>query len=332
MPVDRTRGKKKQGSIKRTFVDRIRSGSVTPIISSDAMVDLVLGGRRKLVERYADYLEYPLEDRDNRFKMAKFKSISDELDDWELKSDYLNFVKQHLYELGQDEDLDEDVLEAVADEDDAKNLTVTEFADRLGYPIFATDQNDPLLVLANLRLSIYLTTSPFGFLEVALRKAGTEPQSDFARWHTGLDSVPSVFDEEYEPSPDTPLVYHLFGIDERPDSLILTEDDHLRYLVAVSQGNGIGTDPIPSRIRQSLSDAALILLGFGLPSWSFRILYWGLIEPAPRNSKGIFSLQLEPSEVEKRYLQEYLKREALLDIFWGDIHSYTHELQRMLRG
>ena len=291
------------------------------------------GGHHKLIERYAKHIEYPLDDRDDRFKMAKFRSINDDLDDWELKSDYLNLVKQHLYELGQEQELDEEVLEEAADQDDTNNLTVTEFAEQLGYPTFAAGQEDPLLVLANLRLPVYLTTCVHGFLEAALRnKAGTTPHSDFARWHTGLDGIPTVFDNNYEPSPEEPLVYHLFGFDARPDSLVLTEDDHLRYLVAIAQGNGSGTDPIPGRVRQALSDAALILLGFELPSWSFRVLYWGLIEPAPRSSKGIFSLQLEPSETEKKYLQEYLKREARLDIFWGDMQSYTSELERILRG
>lgn len=327
MAIDRSRNRMQSSPLKQNFIERIRLGNVTPIISGEVMADLVLGGQQKIVADYANYIEYPLDDRTDLLKMTKFKSIHEEWDDWELKSDYLNFIKQYLYERGQDARLPEDVLATVAAE--ADNLTTTTYAARLGYPNFADGQPDPLLILANLPLPIYLTTCHHGFLEAALKWAGKEPQTDFVRWHTGLDGVSSGIAQDYEPSVQKPLVYHLYGLDSRPNSLVLTEDDHLKYLVAVAQGKGLATDPIDGSVRQALTSSALMMLGFGLPGWAFRVLFWGLIEPAPRTSKGIFSLQLEPSEIERKYLQDYLKHEAKFDIFWGDIHAYTSELQRL---
>jgi hypothetical protein len=290
----------------------------------------VLGGHDAVCAGYAGYIEYPLPDSMDLRQMAKFNSITHDLDAWELKSDYLNFVKNHLYALAAEAGVSEERLAEA--EEQVDDLTVTEFAGLLNLPHFGDGQTDPLLILAGLPLPIFLTTSPYGFLARALERAGKSPRSEICRWHPGLDSEPSVFDGNYQPSVHEPLVYHLHGLDTRPDSLVLTEDDYLEFLVGVAQQQGKDTDRIASVIRQAMFDSALVLLGYNLPDWAFRVLFWGLIKPATSENKGIFTLQLEPSEVEKKYLQEYLKREAQFEVFWGDIHAYAQELRRLWRG
>jgi hypothetical protein len=331
MPIIGRNPKLGANPLEQSLVERIRTGKVTPVLNSDVLADLVLGGQAALVEGYARYIEYPLPDRENLLKMAKFKSISSEMDSFTLKVDYLNFVKNHIYGLAQTANVKQTLLDEVAEQ--ADDLAATALAGRLGYPRFDLGEADPLLVLANLPLPIYLTTDYHTFLEEALRRAGKEPLSDFCRWRPGLDTVPSVFDANYEPTKEKPLVYHLHGLDTQYDSLVLTEDDHLAFLVAVSQGQGKDVDPIHSRVRQAMIDSALVLIGFSLTSWAFRTLFWGLIKPAALNDKkGVCCLQLSANEVERKYLQQYLKTEAKFDIFWGDIQQYTQELRRVWKG
>ncbi|MEM7132552.1 MAG: SIR2 family protein [Chloroflexota bacterium] len=330
MPIIKKKNKDGTNPLRQSFVNRIRTGNVVPLISNEVMGDLVFGGYKELVEGYAEYIEYPLQFRDDILRMTRYKGTTDDLDDWDLKEDYLNFLKNHLYYIAEEDGVDEDELEEVAEEVDA--LTLSEFAQRLGYPKLDSP-TDPLLVLASLPLPIYLTTSYHSFLEEALRKAGKEPRSEICRWHPGLGDIESVFDGEYTPSPTEPLVFHLHGLDVRPDSLVLTEDDYLEFLVAIAQGRGEArTDPIPGRVRQALSASAMVLLGFGLPDWGFRVIFWGLIKPTTMTHKGVFSLQLEPSDEEKRYLQQYLKREAEIDIFWGSVNDYAEMLKKAWKG
>ena len=182
------------------------------------------------------------------------------------------------------------------------------------------------MVLAEFPLPIYLTTSYHDFIEVALRRAGKKPRTEICRWHKGLDGIPSVLDGTYEPSKDEPLVYHLHGFDAYPGSMVLTEDDHLDYLVAISQNVGRGTDPIPRRIRQALADSSLLLLGYGLRSWDFRVIFWGLIKPRPLQQTSVY-IQLVPSDTEREYLQKYLG-EFDFRVYWGDIRRYTQELHQ----
>jgi hypothetical protein len=127
-------------------------------------------------------------------------------------------------------------------------------------------------------------------------------------------------------------VFHLFGLDSHPSSLVLTEDDYLQFLVTVSQGEGTDHDSIPDVVRRAISESALVVLGFELASWSFRVLFWGLIKPATlrhKTHRGVACLQVEPSQVEKQYLQAYLKREVDFEIYWGEMDAYVRQLHRM---
>ncbi len=337
MPITRIAGNKTPGPLKQSFIERIKIGKVVPIISNEIATDLVLGGQANLVKGYADYIDYPLENRNDLFQMTKFKRITTAIDDWELKSDYLNFVKNQLYRQAEAQGAPAELLTEA--EEVVDDVSFSEFAARLGYPPFSQGADDPLLILADLPLPIYLTTGYHNFVEEALKKAGKTPRSELCRWHEGLEVIPSVFDspsllepdKAYQPTPAEPLVYHLHGFDERPDSLVLTEDDYLQFLVAISRLKGQPTDPIPRRIRQAISDSALILLGYDLDSWAFRVIFWGLIKSASMTNTGIFTLQLKPSPVEQKFFQDYLKLEARLEVYWGDIYQYTQHLRDSLR-
>jgi len=312
---------------QQTIAERIRTGKVAPIVSNEVGNNLVLGGNDNLVATYAKYTNYPLDDF-NLLRMAQYVSVTDEnaTDPRVVKEDYINFIKNRLFDIAEADGVSADVLAELEEEFD--DVVFSEFSDRLGYPRFSQGPANPFLVLAECPLPIYLTTSYHNFLEVALRRAGKEPRSEICRWHEGLEGIPSVLDEDYQPTKDEPLVYHLFGSDAHPGSLVLTEDDHMEYLVAISQNIGRATDPIPRRVRQAMADSSLVLMGYHLRSWDFRVLFWGLIKPRPIQQTSV-SVQLEPNEIEKHYLQKYLG-EFEFKVFWGDIHQYAQELRQSL--
>jgi hypothetical protein len=291
-----------------------------------------VGDYLRMVEGYAgEVVKYPLPDCNNLERVAKFRQLSASLTDGALKSDYLNWVKNFIYFSAQDRGADKDALaEAEAEMD---NLSVSEFAGRLGYPDFDAGLASAMLVLADIPARTYLTTSPFTFLEEALRRGGKAPRTEICRWRKELDGIDSVIDATYKPSKDEPLVYHLHGVDQYPDSLVLTEDDHLEFLVNICQGQGNNAaDRVPALVRQALFDD-LILLGFSLSSWAFRGLYAGMIKTSGRQEdRGVCALQLAPSEDEKKYLEDYVRREARFDVFWGDLTQYTQNLRAMMGG
>lgn len=316
----------------------IRRGNVLPMISGEVLDDLVLGGHNAIVAAYAQEVGYPLPDTTALHKVAKYQSLTKRWKDQKLKQDYLDQVAGYVLELARGNGTSADEIDEALDQ--AERLTASQFARRLHYPPLRKDPDDPLEILANLGLPIYLTTSPFSFIEMALANGGRYPRSEMCRWHPGLDKAPSVFnnagwsdnepecehnkrDGVYEPCPHKPLVFHLYGIDEHPDSLVLTEDDYLTFLMAVSQGRGKdqGVDPVHDVVKGALQRSALLLVGFSLASWSFRALYWGLMKlmPEAKVYERYCCLQLVPSEKEKQYLDSYLRQDARFDeVYWED--------------
>jgi hypothetical protein len=327
--INQAAERKEAATWQQTIIDRIKAGKAVPIISQVVDYNLILGGHAELVEAYADYVQYPLAEKHNLPHVAQFKGITDEniTDAWALKTDYINFIKNRLFDLAESGGASEEALAEVEEVFD--DVTFSEFSERLGYPRFEDGQTDPFLILAEFPLPIYLTTSCHNFIEVALKRAGKEPRTEICRWHKGLESIPSVFETDYQPTKEAPLVYHLHGFDEYPESLVLTENDYLEFLVATSQEMGRSTDPIPKRVRQAMADSSLILLGYRLQNLDFKVIFWSLIRPRPLQHTSV-SIQLTPDGDERKFLQEFLRREARFEVFWGEIQDYIQELRQAL--
>ncbi len=297
-----------------------------PIVSDEAIFDQVMGGYRGFLDSYARYVKGPESSQGSLVSLAKYykhRPRDKPLTDQALKFDYLNYVKNYLYRQARSAGLDRDALDAAAAEMDS--LPVSEFADRLGYPSFAAGPNDPLLILANLPFKTILTTSPFTFIEGALRKAGKAPRTEVCRWTKDLrDSIPSIIDDNYQPTAAEPLVYHLLGLDRYVDSLVFTQDDYLEYLGNICQGQGNqAADYVPALVRKTFS-YDLVVLGFGLDSWAFRVLYAGLIKRSGKSEdRGVCEIQLPDNPDERSFLEDYLQREAKFQVFWGTVQEYA---------
>ncbi len=92
----------------------------------------------------------------------------------------------------------------------------------------------------------------------AFKEAGKEPKSDYYRFESRkLDRKTSII----RPTVENPLVYYLFGDYEDRQSMVLTEDDLINYLVKIVRGE----PAIPDVVRSILSDrdASFLFVGFG---------------------------------------------------------------------
>jgi hypothetical protein len=329
---------RQQRQTRPGLTESIKSGLAVPILSDEAIFELVLPGHPSLAEAYAEYVGYPLDDRDNLPRIAKFCKLTRQGEalregrDFthnDLRADFFDFTKNFIYAQAEREGADADLL-AEAEAQYAA-ATVTGFAGLLGYPRFDRGPDDPLQVLANLPFRVLLTTSPYTFLEAALAKAGKIPRTAVIRWRKDLRDLidGAILDVPTGEDPARfPLVCHLFGLETTSSSLVLTEDDYLEFLVDVNLARGENTrDSVPSPVRKALS-GDLLVLGFSLNSWAFRALYAGLIksDDARAEKRGI-CVQLPPSEAEQAYLHDYLQREARFEADWRPLSEYTAGLR-----
>ena len=194
---------------------------------------------------------------------------------------------------------------------------------------------EPHGVLADLPLSVYLTTNYDDFMMQALRSRGKEPERELCRWndHPAVRRAPSPFSgpEGFEPTPARPIVYHLHGLLELPESLVLTEDDYIDFLVNVSRDLD---SRIPPRIQEAVAEASLLFLGYQLRDLDFRVLYRGLVGLVnPSGKRFSFTVQMGPptkpesKERVQEYLRDYFERMDVR-VFWGTAHEFAAELRR----
>lgn len=196
----------------------------------------------------------------------------------------------------------------------------------LGPPDFERP-GEPHAVLAELPIPLYVTTNYDDFMVQALRRAGKRPHRELCRWNDGVMQLPSVFDTDggFVPTVDEPLVYHLHGTLDVPESIVLSEDDFLDFLVAVSRRE----HAVPERVQGALASTSLLFLGYRLADSSFRVLHRGLIATSPPGLRRVsVAVQLPPgdSETARTYLAQYFKAMSVV-VYWGDATEFAQALR-----
>jgi hypothetical protein len=121
-------------------------------------------------------------------------------------------------------------------------------------------------LLARLPFNLVLSTGHDDLLAQAQREQGKSPL--VTRYHLRGDrrdnpELPALG------SLDSPLIYHLFGSTEDPNSLVLSENDLLDFLLAVVSKN----PPLPNNLIKALERAkSFLFMGFGIRYWYLRVL------------------------------------------------------------
>lgn len=196
------------------------------------------------------------------------------------------------------------------------------------------DPNNPYSILASLPLPVYITTNYDDFMFQALRKADRDAKRELCRWNGAINAPPSIFAEGFNPSVANPVVFHFHGLIEDLDSLVLTEDDYFEFLINVSKDREL----IPSRIERAMTGTSLLLLGYRLDDWDFRVMFHMLASYLERSmTRTHVAVQIapvedqEPEEQKKKaqdYLDLYFEKYKKLDIriYWGSCQEFMEEL------
>jgi hypothetical protein len=210
--------------------------------------------------------------------------------------------------------------QAFAKEEFAKTMR------RAGQPPL-TVEDEPHHVLAELPLAVYITANFDTFMTDALRLKAKDPIREPLRWSESLGDKSSALDRGDEPSVVRPLVFHLFGVLETPESLVLTEDDYLDYLTNITSN----PDTIPYQVQRILAGTQLLFIGFDTLDRGFRVLLKSL-DPFIKSSRmrSSFVVQMESADgVMSPEVQRYLERyfyQVEPRTYWGTPQEFTREL------
>jgi hypothetical protein len=206
-----------------------------------------------------------------------------------------------------------------------------------------TNPDEPHRVLADLPFPVYITTNYDDFMMRALARRGSKKaKRELCRWNKYiLSDEPPLF-PGFIPSAAEPVVFHLYGythIDHGytktpvPASLVLTEDDYLDFLVNTSRDATL----IPARIQKTFTNTTLLLLGYRLDDWSFRVLFRSIVSYLGVNPGDVHvAVQLVPTgletlEEQKKKAQDYFDRylgRNKIRAHWGTCQDFIVMLRQ----
>jgi hypothetical protein len=278
----------------KTLLQRIEDGTCTPFLGAGASFGYVPLGSQ-IAQRWAKDHGFPFPGRSDLPKVAQFYST------------------QAPDVLSPKEELAREILSGKG-------------------PAFQ-DPDEPHTVLATLPLPIYMTTNYDTNMSEALRFHRREPSVRICKWNSYLrrrfKEPPDAVDM---PTVANPLVFHLHGSAKIPESLVLTEDDYLDFLVSVNRDSSL----LGERIEQALMGSTLLFVGYSLLDLTFRVIFRMLMYENERSWRRIsISVQLPPRHRDpsfrqraEDYLGQYFSRNMNVKIFWGDARNFAHELRQ----
>jgi hypothetical protein len=195
-----------------------------------------------------------------------------------------------------------------------------------------TNPDEPHRVLAELPLPVYITTNYDDFMVQALAKAKIprNPTREYCRWRNRMHDIENIL--AVAPTPANPIVFHLYGHTEVPLSLVLTENDFLKFLANVSREQ----KRIPPVIQGSITGGSLLFLGYRLDEWDFRILFHTLANYLGNSlSRAHISVQLVPlgrtataQQIQNatNFLNLYFEKQHT-KVYWGSCQDFVEELK-----
>jgi hypothetical protein len=276
---------------------RLERGRVTPLIGWGASLPAI-PDKQAIADAWADEHGYPLQGTADLTRVAQYLAVT------------------------RDRLLPKDTMQSLLD-----SVTLDAFE----------GQANAYTALAELPVSVYLTTNFDDLLLDALKRAGKNPVREICPWrHPPRDAGPSEPDPAVEqPTVESPVVYHLHGHPEDLSSIVLTEDDFFDFVVSVSRNPRI----IRPRILEALTGTSLMMVGYRLEDWMFRVLVRGVVTASDANARG-FSIAVQmpdTSEPESEYVGKYLKAlfretdENTLRVYWGSESDFANELAKRWR-
>ena len=311
----------------------IENGKALPILGT-SMLESLVGDLRDLTRSWAEAHGFPgawIQEEDLP-RVAQFLSVV-QADEYLRTTLFVGGLRERIAEriarlLGQ-QALKSRVMDATP---------IDELVRRCGREQRRRDANDPHRVIASLPLPIYITANPDDLLFDALIEAGKAPQREFCRWTSRADFPPGIYQQEpgFEPTVQRPLVYYLFGHLSDLVSVVLTMDDYLDHLLAVSQDQEL----IPRLVRGALAKRALLFLGFRSDDWDFRALFRFIVSQPGGEARRRFAhvaAQLEPDEGRlpsperaRQYLEQCFGHENVT-IYWGTVERFAADIAARYR-
>jgi hypothetical protein len=284
----------------------IKFGQCTPFLGAGACAGVLPMGK-DLASSWASEYDYPFEDYWNLIRVAQYVTVK-------MGPQVPKFK----------------ILEA--------------FRDKV-IPNFSNPR-EPHRAVAELDLPVYITTNYDDFLLQGIKFVDAkrmltnphfkprQPRQRICKWHLAHQRNRPSMDLDFSPSVEEPVIFHLHGNLLELESMVLTEDDYLDFLMNISETE----DLIPPRIQRAFGESSFVFLGYSLEDMNFKVLFRKLA-PYMRRSVGTrhISVQLLPrvdqpleeqidrANKQRTHLERHFDLQSVR-VYWGTCEQFVAEL------
>jgi hypothetical protein len=322
------------------ILPNISKGCVIPVISGSFRMEQIFHELveddestvvEELIAEWARQIGYPMQDSYNLAQVAQYYFV-ERNDDPSARTEVVSFLKKFLWNMANT-DVEDPAL-AAGLESRIEAMRFSDLVEELDYPKFPNGTEDPLRILARFPLPIYITTSQSDFIERALEAEGKRPSTQICFWSGEMTNIREEHrvNRKLAPSATSPLVYHLYGLEDYPQTLVLSEDDYINFLIAVAEDTNSKNPKIPLFLRRSVAESQLLLIGYRLSGWDFRVLFRLIMKfrvagfSPPGMLIQLRNREYEPSNDKTiEYLTRYFGKKAF-DIEWKDADAFIQKL------
>ncbi len=178
--------------------------------------------------------------------------------------------------------------------------------------------NDFHLNLARLPFYFAITSSPDRMFCEALKRQKKEPIIGWYNFNRKRSVMPARGTKE------NPLVFYLYGTYTEPESVVLTENDLLDFLVSI-----VAKNTLPDLLLNELQapDKCFLFLGFGFKQWYLRILLH-ILEVKKKANPSFALEQFQPRHIDdfKSTVFFFQESPCRIRIFRKDLNRFAQEL------
>ncbi|MFQ5632214.1 MAG: SIR2 family protein [bacterium] len=178
-------------------------------------------------------------------------------------------------------------------------------------------------ILAGWPIHVVLTTNYDNLMERAFAMAGKDPAKEIYNRFGDQEQI------QIDPNEHTPLVYKLHGSLDHIDSMVITEDNYIDFMISLIEGN----PKVPDFISKIFRTCSILFIGYGLKDWNIRVLlrYFRQADIrsfAVQRDKKAMSDDLTKKEWQSVVLYWEHKK---ISVYNCDALAFLHELDRRYR-
>ncbi|HEX5733389.1 MAG TPA: SIR2 family protein [Blastocatellia bacterium] len=174
-----------------------------------------------------------------------------------------DLVKNYPKEQGKDTRLDR--VSLYFEKDRGRRPLVQEIKDQV---TIGKEPSPALCALAEMDFPLVITTNYDKLFEQALNRAGKHP---YVGVYNERGDTPT--DDFQDFSHERPFVFKIHGDIDKPDSIVITDEDYIQFVLRMSSFKEGDYHPVPETIRYQFKRWPTLFIGYSLMDYNLRLLF-----------------------------------------------------------